>query len=128
MLRQFRNSTYQKIVIPVCNRRLASQSPYTQCFLLLYHPFHVLMWSIYLHSRFSYEPVSFPEDRNCSLFIFIHLFIIMPRRYLKFAELHVSNLLNFRWVIEKAKEFQENIYFFLIGYIKAFGCMDHNKL
>ena len=47
----------------------------------------------------------------------------MSRRYLKFAELHVSNLLNIRWIIEKAKELQENIYFSLIDYIKAFGCI-----
>ena len=30
--------------------------------------------------------------------------------------------------IEKAREFQKNIYFFFIGYAKAFDCMDHNKL
>ena len=33
-----------------------------------------------------------------------------------------------RWIIEKAREFQKNIYFFLIDYTKAFDCMDHNKL
>ena len=32
------------------------------------------------------------------------------------------------WIIEKAREFQKNIYFFFIGYAKAFDCMDHNKL
>ena len=32
------------------------------------------------------------------------------------------------WIIEKAREFQKNIYFCLIDYVKAFGCMDHNKL
>ena len=31
-------------------------------------------------------------------------------------------------VIEKAREFQKNIYFCLIGYAKAFDCVDHNKL
>ena len=31
-------------------------------------------------------------------------------------------------VIEKAKEFQKNIYFCFIDYAKAFGCVDHNKL
>ena len=31
-------------------------------------------------------------------------------------------------IIEKAKEFQKNIYFFFIDYIKAFDCVDHNKL
>ena len=33
-----------------------------------------------------------------------------------------------RWIIEKAKEFQKNIYFCFIDYAKAFDCMDHNKL
>ena len=32
------------------------------------------------------------------------------------------------WIIEKAKEFQENIYFCFIDYTKAFDCVDHNKL
>ena len=32
------------------------------------------------------------------------------------------------WIIEKAKEFQKNIYFCLINYVKAFDCVDHNKL
>ena len=33
-----------------------------------------------------------------------------------------------RWIIEKAREFQKNIYFCFIAYPKAFDCMDHNKL
>ena len=33
-----------------------------------------------------------------------------------------------RWVIEKAKEFQKNIYFYFIDYAKAFDCVDHKKL
>ena len=32
------------------------------------------------------------------------------------------------WIIEKAKEFQRNIYFCFINYAKAFDCVDHNKL
>ena len=32
------------------------------------------------------------------------------------------------WIIEKAGEFQKNIYFCFIDYAKAFGCVDHNKL
>ena len=34
---------------------------------------------------------------------------------------------NIRWVIEKAREYQKNIYFCFIGYAKAFDCVDHNK-
>ena len=32
------------------------------------------------------------------------------------------------WIIEKAREFQENMYFCFIDYAKAFDCVDHNKL
>ena len=32
------------------------------------------------------------------------------------------------WIIEKAKEFQKNIYLCFIDYAKAFDCVDHNKL
>ena len=35
---------------------------------------------------------------------------------------------NIRWITEKAREFQKNIYFCFIDYTKAFDCMDHNKL
>ena len=32
------------------------------------------------------------------------------------------------WIIEKAREFQKNIYFYFIDYAKAFECVDHKKL
>ena len=35
---------------------------------------------------------------------------------------------NIRWIMEKAGEFQKNIYFCFIDYAKAFDCVDHNKL
>ena len=35
---------------------------------------------------------------------------------------------NIRWITEKAREFQKNIYFCFIYYAKAFDCVDHNKL
>ena len=35
---------------------------------------------------------------------------------------------NICWIMEKAKEFQKNIYFCFIGYTKAFDCVNHNKL
>ena len=34
---------------------------------------------------------------------------------------------NIRWIIEKAREFQKNIYFYFIDYTKAFECVDHKK-
>ena len=33
-----------------------------------------------------------------------------------------------RWIMEKAREFQKNIYFCFMDYAKAFDCMYHNKL
>ena len=35
---------------------------------------------------------------------------------------------NIHWIIQKAREFQKNIYFCSIDYAKAFDCVDHNKL
>ena len=35
---------------------------------------------------------------------------------------------NICWIMEKAREFQKNIYFCFIDYPKAFDCMDHNKM
>ena len=35
---------------------------------------------------------------------------------------------NVLWIIEKAREFQKNIYVCFIDYTKAFDCVDHNKL
>ena len=35
---------------------------------------------------------------------------------------------NIRWIMEKAREFQENIYFCFTDYAKALDCVDHNKL
>ena len=39
-----------------------------------------------------------------------------------------DQITSIRWIIEKAREFQKNIYFCFIDYIKAFDCVDHNKL
>ena len=39
-----------------------------------------------------------------------------------------DQIANIRWIIVKAREFQKNIYFYFIDYIKAFDCVDHNKL
>ena len=38
-----------------------------------------------------------------------------------------DQITNIRWIMEKAREFQKNIYFCFIDYAKAFDCMDHNK-
>ena len=39
-----------------------------------------------------------------------------------------DQIANIRWIIEKAREFQKNIYFCFIDYAKAFDCVDHNKV
>ena len=39
-----------------------------------------------------------------------------------------DQIANICWIIEKAREFQENIYFCFIDYTKAFDCVDHKKL
>ena len=39
-----------------------------------------------------------------------------------------DQIANIRWIMEKAREFQKNIYFCFLDYAKAFDCVDHNKL
>ena len=39
-----------------------------------------------------------------------------------------DEIANIRWIMEKAREFQKNIYLCFIDYAKAFDCVDHNKL
>ena len=53
----------------------------------------------------------------------------------EFTETHVhqgrgtrDQIANICWIMEKAREFQKNIYFCFIDYAKAFDCVDHNKL
>ena len=40
----------------------------------------------------------------------------------RYGQIHIH------WIIEKAREFQKNIYFCFIDYTKAFDCVDHDKL
>ena len=39
-----------------------------------------------------------------------------------------DQIANIRWIFEKAREFQKNIYFCFIDYVKVFDYVDHNKL
>ena len=39
-----------------------------------------------------------------------------------------DQIANIHWIIEKAREFQKNIYFCFSNYAKSFDCVDHNKL
>ena len=38
-----------------------------------------------------------------------------------------AQIANIRWIMEKAREFQKNIYFCFIDYAKAFDCVDHKN-
>ena len=46
----------------------------------------------------------------------------------KAEEPEIDQTANICWIIKKAREFQKNIYFCFIDYVKALGCVDHNKL
>ena len=59
----------------------------------------------YMNQELIDEPVGFRKNRGIRD---------------QFASIH--------WIIEKAREFQKNIYFCFTEYTKAFDCMDHNKL
>ena len=39
-----------------------------------------------------------------------------------------DQIVNICWIIQKAREFQKNTYFCFVDYVKAFDCVDHNKL
>ena len=39
-----------------------------------------------------------------------------------------NKIASIHWIMEKAREFQKNIYFCFINYVKIFDCVDHNKL
>ena len=39
-----------------------------------------------------------------------------------------DQIANICWIMEKAREFQKNIYFYFLDYTKGFHCVDHNKL
>ena len=52
----------------------------------------------------------------------------MFKLVLEKAEEIRDQIANICWIMEKAREFQKNIYFYFIDYAKAFDCVDHNKL
>ena len=39
-----------------------------------------------------------------------------------------DQIANIHWIVKKEREFQKNIYFCFTDYVKAFDCVDHNKL
>ena len=46
----------------------------------------------------------------------------------KAEEPEIDQIANICWIIEKARDFQKNIYFGFFDYAKAFDCVNHNKL
>ena len=67
----------------------------------------------------------------------LKLALLLPPVYSTFPDVQAGfrkgrgtrdQIANIRWIIEKAGEFQKNIYFCFIDYTTAFGCVDHNKL
>ena len=52
----------------------------------------------------------------------------MFKLVLKKAEENRDQIANICWIMEKAREFQKNIYFCFIDYANVFDCVDHNKL
>ena len=52
----------------------------------------------------------------------------MFKLVLEKAEEPEDQIANIHWIMEKAREFQKNIYFCFIDYAKAFDCVDPNKL
>ena len=53
---------------------------------------------------------------------------ILQARVLEWVKGTRNQIVNIRWIIKKAREFQKNIYFCFINYAKVFDCVDHNKL
>ena len=51
----------------------------------------------------------------------------MHKLCLEKAEESENQIANICWIMEKAKEFQKNIYFCFIDYAKVFDCVDHNR-
>ena len=53
---------------------------------------------------------------------------MMFKLVLEKAEGTKDQIVNIRWIMEKVREFQKNIYFCFIDYAKAFDFVDHSKL
>ena len=100
--------------------------------------------------QFSFQSQRKAMPKNVQTIIQLHSFHMLARLYSKSFKLGLQQYVNrkcpdvqagFRkgrgtrdqianiyWIIEKAREFQKNIYFCFVDYAKAFYCVDHNKL
>ena len=83
---------------------------------------------INLHSHQQCKSIPFSPHPLQHLFFvdFLMMTILTGVRWCLIVVLICISLMS--WIIEKAREFQKNIYFCFIDYAKAFDCVDHNKL
>ena len=100
------------------------------------------MEKVTFHSNLKDNAKSIPAAiRLRSLHILASMFKILQARFQKYLNQELPDvqagftkrgtrdqIANICWIIEKAREFQKNIYYCFIDYIKAFDCVDHNKL
>ena len=63
-----------------------------------------------------------------TLLAFALLHPVLQGQICLLLQVFLDQIANIHWIIEKAKEFQKNIYFCFIDYAKAFDCVDHDKL
>ena len=84
--------------------------------------YHLYELTLYLRVVFCFFPVGFFSCSNC----------VLGAQYVQagFRKGRGTRdqIANIRWIMEKAREFQKNIYFCFIDYAKAFDYVDHNKL
>ena len=63
-----------------------------------------------------------------ALFPLPGLQLLKKKHSTSFRSLFTCQFISIRWIIEKARELQKNIYFCFMDYAKAVDCVDHNKL
>ena len=91
------------------------------------------IWTMDVHSYIIVILLSFIECSLCTkdcINCFTSVFSFGPSYQGGFRKGRGTRdqIANILWIIEKAREFQKNIYFCFIDYAKAFDCVDHNKL
>ena len=90
------------------------------CYVLVLHSFSaVLVQNLSLSLAPIFSLSGNDPFLSCKCQISIQMFSLGESR---------DQIANICWIMEKAREFQKNIYFCFIDYAKAFDCVDHNKL
>ena len=60
--------------------------------------------------------------------LYTHIYADVQAGFIRKGRGTRDQFANIHWIIEKAREFQKNIYFCITDYTKAFDCVDHYKL